>query len=284
MRKGFEPRLVFTRAGNLVAIATGSDACAEHEQGAKPLLNALASYSDEDDALVAALRAGKSVSYPSIFDKARISKQPAELQFVERLKGDVPEAILGLSRQVLDWSDRELDYGWNMRDEPQAVAGAWESSSFAVRVRGAKHVKALRSFYEDLWAGRCYFGGKFYEAPGGERLGGVVLVNGKFLGDDTKERVTKAQALYESNLRLKAKDDVAELHRELQAIFKSNAHLSSMNLGYFWVVWSNGPDSEIRYALNPGYRVKAQYWGPYTREQILDWARAGCSYELKPLR
>lgn len=41
MRKGYEPCLAFDHNDRLVAIATGSDACAEHECGSKPLREAL---------------------------------------------------------------------------------------------------------------------------------------------------------------------------------------------------------------------------------------------------
>lgn len=281
MRHGSDSRLILSKSGNLVAIATGSDACAEHECGARPLLNSLANYSDDDDKLIAALRQGNPVQYPSIFEKARITKQPSALQFLERKdKAGNPEAMMGLAKYALNWDNNELAYPWRQRDENQAVTGAWDSDSFAVRVRGAKYVKALKAFYEDLLAGHCYFGGRFYEAPNRESLGGILLVNGKFMDDESKQRTVKAQALYESNLRLKAKDDVRELHQAMRAA----GGPGYTDPGYIWVVWANGPDSEIRYALNPGYRVKAQYLGPYTRQQLLDWAKANCSYELKPLK
>ena len=49
-------------------------------------------------------------------------------------------------------------------------------------------------------------------------------------------------------------------------------------------IWADEQESKVVYGFNPGYQMKATYYGPYTKEELLTWAEANGSYELKPVR
>ena len=277
MRQGMYPRLVFTKSGNLVAIATGSDACAEHECGSKDLMSAMTNQFADEETLVKALKKGRAVTYPSVLECKRVVRMPADqFQFVV-VEGETPEAWLGLARHPLQGYENELQFhrGFS-KDVDTNVAGAWDSQSFALRVRGAKYVKALKAFHDAMQRGEVVFAGTFLKRTE-ERLGGVILANRKFLSDEDLAGVATAQQDYESKLRLKARDDSRELQGQLQQL------LDGKGIGYLWAAWSGPDESSVVYCLNPGYGIKAQYYGPYTRAQLLDWVRAKMAYELRPL-
>ena len=55
MRRGNQPRVVLNEGGAIMAICTGSDACAEHEQGSATLMSALTGKSAQTKRDVACL-------------------------------------------------------------------------------------------------------------------------------------------------------------------------------------------------------------------------------------
>lgn len=286
MRRGYDANLLFSNQGNLVAISTGSDACAEHECGSRPLLSALCNQVDEGNAIVNKLAAGEPVEFPHIADIKRISKLPAELQFIEdHSNPDAPEAFLGYARQDLREYKNELNFpsdSFVKRDIN--VAGAWDERSFAVRVRGAKYVKALKEFYQAMVDGKVLFAGTILEDRAKVRLSGVILANSQFISDADKAKMKTAQLEYEASLRLQAKDDSASLVAEMRKL----SGMPNYHFGLLWVQWADRlwmkredpREPEVVYGLNPGYDVKADYLGPYTRQQLLDWAKSGFSYKL----
>lgn len=277
MRKGYEAKLVFSNSGNLVAISTGSDACAEHECGSHALQSHLSTAYDEQESLVKKLRAGEPVSYPKLKDLKRISKFPKGLQFIEVPGTDSqePEAFMGYAaHELTEYANRELSFSFSSRGDKN-VAGAWDSQTFAIRVRGKRYVKALKGFYQALLEGKCMFGGTFFRKE--DYLSGVVLVNATYVDDASWKALEQAQHEYESGLRLKARDDTRELYQEMIALSGSKGYY----FGHVWVKWADAAEDSVDYCLNPGYNVKADYLGPYTRQQLLDWAKAGYSYQLK---
>ena len=106
-----------------------------------------------------------------------------------------------------------------------------------------------------------------------------MLADTRFLSDDDRKEIANAQTAFESKLRLKARDDSQEFSRQLAALLKGKGRL-----GYLWAVWADPTEAAVLYALNPEGVGKAQYYGPYTKEQLLDWARSGMAYELRPLQ
>lgn len=276
MRQGYESKLVFSKSGNLVAIATGSDYCAEHEGGSKILQSGLTVQVDVSEQTIAALQKKLDVVYPDILESKRVVKHPAELQFVI-IEGDVPEAMLGFAQRELTHYKSELHFRSGITREDPNVAGAWDDSSFAIRVRGKKYVKALKAFYEAMLAGKVAFAGTFLKRKG-DALTGIILADLSKISDDDKKAVKEAQAKMESDFRLKAASEVSSLHDEARKHLGDNKYV-----GFFWPVWSDAQETEVLYALNPGYNVKADYLGPYTKQQVLDWLRVKCTYQLQCL-
>lgn len=284
MRAGFKPYLQFSQDGHLIAIGTGSDACAEHECGSKPMMEKLCQQVQEDNLVIRELRRRnegrltvreklfglEEMVYPNLLEMKRITKFPKELRFV-KIDGETPEAFLSLTNHDVT-KDDELRFRTTLNGE-QDVASAWDENTFAFRVRGEKNVRALEEFYADMLEKKVVFSGMFIK---NHKLGGVILGNSRHFDENIHESILAAQKEHNSNLRLKARDDTKSLYHEMYEACGNNKHF-----GFLWVRWANPDESELVYCLNPGYGVKADYWGPYTREQLLDWARSGCSYQLE---
>lgn len=279
MRKGNHPAVLLDEAGHLIAFGTGSDACAEHECGMQSVLNALTDSVEQDATIVAALRRGEPVVYPSLLEQRRI-RRPELLQFVETpARAQRPaEALLGYARAPLAECLGELDFPHPAASRGRDInlAGAWGERAFAFRVRGDALVAALREFYQDLRNGRGVFAGLFLKNT---MLGGVIVANARHLGAWHRGSIARAQAKHESQLRLRARDDVKQLQAEMRAAVPVGKRVSWP--GFLWAVWADAQESELVYALNPSCNVSAQYYGPYTRQQLLDWAASGYAYELR---
>lgn len=278
MRRGYDSRFLTNEKGQLVAFATGSDHTAEHEQGSQPLQNALSQEASLEAQVMQELRAGRTPRYPSVEERKRIVSNLDAVQFIEvpGTTTNPPQALLGFAPRPLHNFKDELTFPSSIREvEDRDVTGAWDTRSFAIRVRGADKVAALREFHEALKAGKVAFAGTFM--PDEPRLRGVVLARLDLLPDSIRESMAKAQRAYESKMRLKARDDSAALTREML----NGCGRRLTHFGYLWAVWKDAEESEVVYRLNPGYGFKAQYGGSYTRQQLLDWAAAGFGYELR---
>lgn len=286
MRHGYHARLAFSNSGNLVAFGTGSDACAEHEIGSRELQDALSNGYAGDDKLLAQLRAGQTVSqFPSVIERKRICKNLDRIQFIEvpGTEEQPPQAILGYvdGGTNLMYFKKELEFAHFASDADKDVSGAWCADSFAIRVRGKKYVKALKGFYEALKAGHVAFAGTFYrETFGSDRLNGVILADMRYLDDVSRANMAAAQTKYESELRLKARDDSRPLMHEMSKLAGPRWQHSFLHVS---ARWKNEVGGEVVYHLNPGREMKAQFGGPYTRQQLLDWAKAGYDTPLAPL-
>lgn len=283
MRRGYSSKLIFSSTGQLVAFGTGSDACTEHECGSTSLRKSLTTFYEDETSALMVLRKnakpgfslcrlifGKSqVRYPNLIHSHRISKFPEGLQFVLK-DGPVPEALLGFAQYDLS-GDLAIRFEEGYSREDPDVTGAWDERSFAIRVRGRKYVDALTGFHTALRNGQVGFAGKFMKR---EHLGGVVLANLALLEEQEMAHIRKAQADIESSLRLSVRSEQANINKEMQ-------RLAGRSAGYLWTVWADEQESDILYCLNPGYGVTAEYYGPYTREELLAWAKAGYGYPLR---
>lgn len=276
MRRGINPKIILTAQGQLAAISTGSDFVTEHEMGSASMQMALSYASEGDSEVIDLLKAGKPVVYPSMAQRKAITKFPKELAFVE-LKGDTPMAIFGYSRHNLGHFKSELRFN-EMKGEDPNIAGAWDESGFAMRVRGEAYVKALREFNQGVHEGHGMFAGTFYNPE--ERLSGVVLADARYLDELSKLVIASAQLKYESDLRLNALADSYGLNVAMQAAAAA-ANSSERSPGHLWPRWKDEKETEVVYNLNPAHGVKARYPGPYTRQQLLAWATAGYRYNLE---
>lgn len=281
MRHGYHARLAFSESGNLIGFGTGSDACAEHEIGSELMQQAMSSAFDSDDSIITALKAGQQVVYPSTADRKRIHKNLDRIEFIEisgRTPDEPPQAILGFweGGETLAAFKRELEF-CEGSDADKDVSGAWDESSFAIRVRGEKYVKALREFHAAMKGGRVLFAGTFLEC--GVPLSGVVLADMRYLPEEARKAMADADAKFVSAIRLRATADAPKLLAEMQEL----ARVSVGDIGYLWAVWGDKDESQIRYVINPSYSMRkhlGNYHGPYTREQLLAWARTEFKGEL----
>jgi len=277
MRQGFDAHLVFDEQDRLVAFATGSDACSEHECGSKSLQSALCKQPTSDAAIIAALKRNEPVRYPSLLETKCITKFPPQLQF-DVSRGSVPEAVLGFADNPLSDYYNELRFpSGSFSGIDINVAGAWDDCSFAIRVRTERYVNALTEFHDALRAGKVLFAGLFLKNRA-RHLAGVILANSEYLTGEDLAEVERAQQKYESKLRLKARDESGYLMQQL------GQHMNTLLVGFLWPVWADDEESEVLYAFNPGSGVKAAYYGPYRKEDILAWAEAKGSYDLPRAR
>lgn len=302
MQAGFKPKLVLSPKGHLMALGTGSDACTEHESGIKPLIQLLCGQGDQEASVLHALRSNQPVrsqlgsshsalqdgllAYPDLVEQRRIVQNLDRIRF-EELKGTTPEAQLIVGLDSDDIPEHELRYPHPefLAGRDENVAAAWCESAFAIRLRGPRYVKALRGLYHSMLAGQVAFAGKIFRQSA-MHLTGVTLVSLQHLTEDLMSAIADAQRKYESELRLKARDDTPQLYQELMGALetsmagKNSAASQSIHLGYLWPEWADSNESAVVYGFNPGYGVRADYLGPYTREQLLDWARTGMAYQL----
>lgn len=303
MRKGYNPELVLDKKGNIFAIATGSDACAEHECGSAAMQRWLCSGfagkdSNMEQKLIEQLRQAdkepgrmakllrlspKPVAFPALLSQKVIDSNLQHIHFVEgedkHLKQ--PAAVLWASdrQSTPDLNYRELSI-WKAENE---IAGAWDEDGFAFKVVGDKLIKKLKAFADKLKAGQGCFAGLFLADSGNRRLSGVIVALHTELRPEHKAALAKAQADYESNMLLKSRSRVDELHAVAHPRQGAREpHLKTP--GYMWPVWKDGVvGGEVLYALNPSYAVKAQYWGPYSFEQLREWIVAKDKFELVPV-
>lgn len=300
MEPSYDPRLIFTRKGNLVAIVTDSVACTEHEEGSKPLQDALCNHFEARAVINARLakrvRANPSapdftgIAFPDLLESKRIVKNPEGLQFfaIEQ-DGREPEAVLGyvpygkLSDVVgispapsFAAGSPSQSYVLSFREFGRGdkdLAAAWDSGSFAVRVRGKKYVKALRDFYDAMLNKKVAFAGTFMQGVAEYgRLSGLVLADTRYISDECKRNVKKVEEEQASELRLEARADVEGLRAELFALVGY--------IGYISPRWMDRSEREVGYRVRPTDGVNIEPVGPYTKEQLLEWAKNGGKVRL----
>ena len=278
MRKGNNPALVFDKKGRLVALATGSDATNEHECGSKELMSALCEQYAGEDHLISQIRDGKTVKFPMFLDIKRITRFPEGLVFEETSggAGSLPEAIMGYApnKMALRIYEAELMFPvFQIQNVDKDVAGAWDSRSFAIRVRGEKYVKALKDFYTALRAGKVLFASTFFQRKG-MRLSGVVLANSEYFRPEDFVAIREAEEEYYTRLRLKAHDESREIYRSVCDLLGENyiGHISPFRF--------DESGTQVLYWFNPDPRLNVGSRGPYSKEAILDWAKANGRYRL----
>lgn len=301
MRKGFDAALVFDEQGEIFAFGTGSDATSEHEQGSKKMQDALCDPANarppagkftllleqwgvtkrpplSDDELIAALRAGKSVQYPELLLRKSLCRNLDKLHFVTGTENGQPVVLFGFSPsglRVLPIDHPEL----RMR-EGVNTSGAWDDREFAIKVRGEELVAKLKRFTDAVKAGDGLFAGTFLRQIGDVFLSGVIVARHSKLTLEHQADIAKAQKDWEANLRLKARSRV----EELQALSRGRDKPRHVHLpGFIWPVWTDGPDSDIVYALNPSYEKYGRYFGPYEFDELKKWILAEEKYQLTPI-
>ena len=284
MRKGYEPAIFLDKKGRMFGFCTGSDACSEHEMGSRPMQEALcrrAGPSDEE--VIHALRKKGSVEYPQLLDRKTLSNNLDRIIFLEGRdkKTGEPVAMIHFSQYNMAPSleNGELSLGYK-----KSVSGAWDEHGFAFKVWGDKDVRRLQAFHASMRAGNAVFAGTFMESHGGERISGVAIVDRTLFRGEHLAAIKGAQEGWEADMRLKARSGLDEFYERVSRARRNDPDAKHLEFpGHLWPVWRDHVDGEIAYALNPGYRVKAPYYGPYDLEQIERWTLAKSKFDLVPL-
>lgn len=283
MRKGYEPEMFLDKKGRMFGFCTGSDACSEHEQGSRSMQEALCRKDGpSDEQVIERLRKGKLKEYPMLLERKSISfdlKRIALLEGKDKKTGE-PVAMIHFSAngRAPSLEDGELSIGYQ-----KTVAGAWDQHGFAFKVWGEKDVKRLQAFHASMLAGNAVFAGTFLKSHGGVQVSGVTIVDRTLLRGEHLAEIKKAQDKWEADMRLKAGSRLDAFYdRYRSACLKDRTKDISLP-GAIWPVWRNQVDGEIAYALNPGYGVKAPYYGPYDLEQLERWTFAEKKFDLVPL-
>ncbi|VTU42700.1 MULTISPECIES: hypothetical protein [unclassified Variovorax] len=280
MRKGNKPRLVVNSSGALVAVATGSDATTEHQGGMDALSAALTEGPGVSRlALAQRLRKDGRLHCPDLMATKRIVRDLANVVYEERLVQGEPAAALvyiaGKRAAAFGNSFIDAELRLNVVGDSTGLGGAWDERSFGIKVKGQERVKQLRAFAQAVKAGRAIFAGTFLEGEGLLGLSGVIIAIEDLLEPRHREAMAKAQAAFESDVRLHANGRADELLAKARTL----QHRSILHI---WPIWKDGVvDGEVIYAMNPGFNVDADYWGPYSFDQLNQWLEAGA---VAPLR
>lgn len=281
MRKGFNPTMVLDPKGRLVCIATGADATSEHEGGSDELQEALTGVPAARARNVGELRRRNPAhAIPDLMHAKRLRQRLDDIVYAEREVKSEPQAgfVFTAGNHSLqpfgdEWVDRELSFA--VFSEPKDIAGAWDSRSMGFKARGATKVAQLREFVQAIKEGQGIFAGTFWPETG--LLRGVILAREDLLDPEHRAAMVQAQVRFEQDVELHARSRVDELSCLMHRL---PAHRPA---GRIWPVWKGGvAGGELAYALNPGFGVKAQYYGPYAFEQLRDWLAGGASAALVP--
>lgn len=210
MRKGNRPSLLLTPAGEIFAIATGSDATAEHEWGCAPLMRELTGCEPLTRQVAASgLRSKPEGDIPDVLAGRHITRDLDALVFEEGVEHPAadpaaaePVAVLGYSaRHMLSHllEFRELAFPRFGRDS--GLAGAWDDSSFAFKVRGQDNVERLRRFYQAMQQGKAMFAGLFLDDIPGVHAAGVIICNTEHLNDEHRAAMDVARERFREGVR-----------------------------------------------------------------------------------
>ncbi len=256
MQRGHMPRVVMNEAGAIMAICTGSDACAEHEQGSASLMGALTGKSAQTRQAVARMVKARGLqAMPDLMQMRRITESLNRIVLVEAATEFGPSAAIGFQadREQSRWADGLLTQSelrqWSQKDK---VQGAWSESEFALRVNGEDLVGKLKVFAQGLRGGQGIFAGTFMEYEQGQRMSGVCIALEPMLTDAHRKAMLKAQADFEADVRL----EVRSRAQELMDLYRV-AHGGQGRIGYVWAGWKGGQvDGDVVYHVNPAYGLK----------------------------
>ncbi len=262
MRRSYDP-VVELYNGQIAVIASGCDACTEHECGIKPLLEHFTDGAYAKDVAIAK-KLGEIRSSPDIVESRRIKKNLDSIKLIEGKRITIGYG----SEHCLTENNPELSplrYTFN-KDKNLSLTAAWDEYSFAFSAVDPKLKESLKRFYNKIQQGKIGFVGLFVENK--QSLSGIILGDLDLI---SKQNVKKAQAEFDRTVLLHELSRVDELNDLL--------HKTSSGWSYIWPIWHK---DTVVYAINPLYNTKANYYGPYTFDEMTNWLKTGCNYHLKP--
>jgi hypothetical protein len=269
MERGWDGDMVLANNGGLIAIATGSVPCTEHECGSEELLQALTGFAGQSAKDVAALlKVGSIKSIPSLMERRRIRANLDGIRYEEGEEEGRPVAAIGFAGLGETFHggllrQHELQF---MRGERDGFVGAWDSGSFGFKVAGGARVRQLREFAKRVHDGKGVFAGTFMMGSNGTQPRGVCIAIEDLLRTEHQEAITKAEAKFEAAVQLELRSRAQEL-RELGWKHQVPGR-SAIGI---WAIWKDGVvGSDVAYCVNAGYRSKGP-GGPLSFEELRDW-------------
>ena len=206
MRKGFLGTALKVENGKIVMLATGADACAEHERGSAPLqrlLSTVGSLEDvrkaykqnQKDSLSRAwdwLR-GKISQLPQVLEVKRITHTES-VRFLEGVdpQAKVPRAFI-TATGTSGYRSFESLCGicpHPHRDTEYSFVGAWDENGFCAGVSGDENIALLKDFFERIAAREVAQAGLYIEDV---FVAGVILADVSWLTEHYAQQIKEVQ-------------------------------------------------------------------------------------------
>lgn len=280
MRKGHPSGLLYAPSGELFAIATGADFVSEHEFGAESLVGAMTGQATPTASLCAqTLPVGAQM--PDINQALRVMPDLEDLVFKQGTEHGVAVAAIGFTARAQELHLlRHPELGFSQVGAAPSAVGAWDEASFGFKVRGAELVQKLLGFYVAMQQGHVMLATHLTEhAPDFEHMRGVVLCDTRYLSDEHREAMKKAQASFEDGVMLLQHSRGKELLNQAHACFAGTGH----RFGRALPAW--GTDAQglrtLVYRYEPGQTLDASLRGTYSFDELSQWLSNGAKGAIR---
>lgn len=239
----------FSNKGNFQGLRTGSDACAEHEWGMKPIQRSFGLDLDLDS-----------------LDRFKITRKPENLFFFdEKLKKERFVGILLSPNHFSTAKDIAKQFEHYSWDKEPVIA--WDERSFLIMVPAdqKKYVKAIKALWQAMEDGNLWLGGF---AENRKYIGSGI---GFFLPSSMSIDAVKAE---NEALKAKAEDE----HKLAQAVEKEGfedvkKQLTEARRHWFALRPKHvRDDGSVHYWLNP-MDQKNHHFGFVTIEDLRHWVK-----------
>lgn len=262
MRKGNTANVLLDNQGEILAIGTGSDFCAEHECGSMPMqrlfcrpvapiVSPMTGKEVAMSELLIELRGNQqffdgyfngtlNFEFPQLLERKRISNNLDKIVFGMGVSCEgEPIGILACNTS-LEYAAKKLNYFGTQSvfndktrkwDRTEAcVAGAWDEETFALAVKGEDLIAKLARFTEKLQSGQGLFAGTFLRTGDGADLQGVIVMDIEGLKPEHQAEIDIAQAEFESTLVLNS-------HQASTLVNQANQTHRGLGHSFVWNVW-----------------------------------------------
>ena len=262
MRKGNKANVLLDSQGEILAIGTGSDSCAEHECGSMPMqrlfcrpgtpiVSPVTGKQVALSELLIELRGNQqffdgyfngtlNFEFPQLLERKRISNNLDRIAFgMGVCREGEPIGILACNTD-LAYAEKKLNYfgtqsvfndknrAWD-RTEAH-VAGAWDEETFALAVKGEELIAKLGRFAKKLQLGQGLFAGTFLRTGEGADLEGVIVMDIAGLKPEHRVEIDKAQDEFEATLVLNS-------HEASTRVNQANQTHRGLGHSFVWNVW-----------------------------------------------
>lgn len=277
--------------GMIAGVALGADCVAEHEWGIDDLRAKFCAGAFSTRDLEEQLDTTGEIPTFDAKERDHINRNLDRIVLVEE---DGFVTITTLSERVNPIHHRvgkeyvhsaSFHHQEEVRKAKGSIVSEWSGRNF--RFCNALHgdekmMKKLRRFYEQLQAGNCAFFSVrcgLWSGREGRIASGLTIVDRTRLSyaQDNYWRVLAGEIKDSLALRKKSRLDVI-LQRFRGGELRKDGHIEA---GYFWPMWEDKKTKDtVVYGVNPAYNTRADYYGPYTEEQLVRWFDHGMSYRL----